>query len=120
MESAAFLVIAIALPGASAADTAWSFLWGAILFGGTMAVFFVLLGLGLRIWARRRNDRDPHHLVEQRDPLRSWVIGSVVLAVVMPLAYLTDGPEQMAFLAGYGLGAYVAGTLLHLLLRGVR
>jgi hypothetical protein len=116
IESSVVLLIAIALPGAGALETAWSFLQGAILFGGGMAVLLAAMTVINTRWRRRKGDSRPLKVLSDESP-GGWWRWTAVFAVLLSLVYLASGPESVAFLAGFGPGAVVSALATHLLTR---
>jgi hypothetical protein len=105
------LVLALILPGASAAATLRAFGMGALLFGSV--VLFIVLVVGLVGWAwnrRRRVNLGSEPVAGPLDVTRAqglwwqWLAYGLILAI----AYLADGPRLAAFFAGYALGAAAA------------
>jgi hypothetical protein len=117
VESVLALLIAIALPGAGALNTAYTFIWGAILFGGGMAVLLTVASLAVLLWRRRRGDRRPVRVFVDNDDRSWWWPWTALSVAVLTLAYLVGGAQFMAGIAGYGPGTVLAGLVTLLVLR---
>jgi hypothetical protein len=111
--SLAFLLVAVAMPGANAADTIWAFAVGTVVVGAVMGIMFTAIGLlGRRSHRRLGSGMD----VLGHRPRWRWLVHGVV-AISLVGAALGGDPEDAAYIAGFPVGAMLGALPLILLPR---